>query len=91
MSWPNLVFVVTLAVTALATAPVLGQPITKEGPTSDGDSTTLTFSTPVGSQTLDAGRNVGDTNTGTDPDCDDPLTAGLSAFGDLHSSCTPAH
>jgi hypothetical protein len=91
MRWPNLLFVVTIAVMALATAPVLGQPITKEGPTSDGDSTTLTFRTPLGSQTLDAGRNVGDTNTGTDPDCDDPLTAGLSAFGDLHSSCTPAH
>jgi len=48
MRWPNLLFVVTIAVMALATAPVLGQPITKEGPTSDGDSTTLTFRTPLG-------------------------------------------
>ena len=53
--------------------------------------TTLTFSTPLGTQTLDAGRDVGDTNTSDDPDCSDDLTAGLSAFGDFHSSCTPAN
>jgi len=88
----HLVFVVTVLAMSVATAPVLAQqPITRVGPTSDGDSTTLTFITPLGTQTLDAGRNVGDTNTGADPDCSDDLTAGLSAFGDLHSSCTPAH
>jgi hypothetical protein len=88
----HLVFVVIALVMSLAAAPVLAQqPISRVGPTSDGDSTTLTFITPLGKQTLDAGRNVGDTNTGTDPDCSDDLTAGLSAFGDFHSSCTPAN
>jgi hypothetical protein len=50
--------------------------------------TTLTFSTPLGTQTLDAGRDVGDTNTSDDPDCSDDLTAGLSAFGDFASSAS---
>jgi hypothetical protein len=87
----HLVLVVTALAMSLATAPVLAQqPITRTGPTSDGNSTILTFITPLGTQTLDAGRNVGDTNTSDDPDCSDDLTAGLSAFGDFHSSCTPA-
>jgi hypothetical protein len=86
-----LVFVVTVFALFLAATIALAQsPITRIGPTFDGDSTSLTFNTPLGTETLDAGRNVGDTNTSDDPDCTDDLTAGLSAFGDLHSSCTPA-
>jgi hypothetical protein len=87
----QLICVVSVLTTFLATATALAQPpITRIGPTSDGNSTSLTFITPLGTQTLDAGRNVGDTNTSSDPDCSDDLTAGLSAFGDFHSSCTPA-
>jgi hypothetical protein len=87
----QLLRVVSVLTTFLATANAFGQqPITRVGPTSDGNSTSLTFITPLGTQTLDAGRNVGDTNTSLDPDCSDDLTAGLSAFGDFHASCSPA-
>jgi hypothetical protein len=87
----QLILVASAVTMFLATTTALAQqPITRIGPTSDGNSTTLTFITPLGTQTLDAGRNVGDTNTSLDPDCSDDLTAGLSAFGDFHSSCTPA-
>ncbi len=88
--WQLILVVSILAMFLAITTAFAQRPITRIGPTSDGNSTTLTFITPLGTQTLDAGRNVGDTNTSGDPDCSDDLTAGLSAFGDFHSSCTPA-
>jgi hypothetical protein len=64
----QLILVVSALTMFLATTTALAQqPITRIGPTSDGNSTTLAFITPLGTQTLDAGRNVGDTNTSLDP------------------------
>ena len=62
----QLICIVSVLATFLATATALAQPpIIRIGPTSDGNSTTLTFITPLGTQTLDAGRNVGNTTRAT--------------------------
>jgi hypothetical protein len=78
----QLICFVSVLTTFLATATALAQqPITRIGPTSDGNSTSLTFITPLGTQTLDAGRNVGDVNTSSDPDCSDDLRLAYRPLG----------